>query len=325
MTFGEITQTILFERENYGKLYQVLHTLHDFYASVTGIASDQTTDKNILLSTGKAISPGQAAGCLLDIQRTAVFTRGVYKAILKLKSVVDGPINILYAGCGPYATLLTPLTTQFGHHEVRFHLMDINQESLDAVKLLYQHLQAEHYIASYLCEDAATYQLDFPVHLIVCECMQKALAKEPQVAVMQNMIPQLHEHGIFIPQEIIVSAQLVNGEREVQARLDSSINPGRIDLGSIYTISESHYSGQAPITISIPEQTGVNDELYLFTSVKVFEEEHLEADNCSLTVPFSVGSIADLHGRQMEFKYVINQEPGFRWKVMENSLENWGG
>ena len=211
MTFGEITHTILFEKENYGKLYEVLHKLHDYYAYVTGIAADHTVDNNIFLPTGKAIAPAQAATCLLDIQRTAVFTRGIYKAIHQLKPSVDGPINILYAGCGPYATLLTPLTTQFGPHEVQFYMLDINPESLDATKALYQQLQAENYIAGYICDDAATFKIDFPAHLIVSECMQKALAKEPQVAVMQNLIPQLPEHGIFIPQEISVTALLVNG------------------------------------------------------------------------------------------------------------------
>ncbi|HYC27804.1 MAG TPA: hypothetical protein VEB42_03295, partial [Chitinophagaceae bacterium] len=288
MTFGEITHTILFEKENFGKLYQVMHMLHDFYSSVTGISAENTADKNVFLPTGKAISPSQAASCLLDIQRTAVFTRGIHNAIQKLKSSIDGPLNILYAGCGPYATLLTPLTTRFGPHEVRFYMMDINQESLHAVKALYQRLQADHYIAAYLHQDASTYKPDFPVHLLISECMQKALSKEPQVAIMQNLVPQLHEQGICIPQEITVHAQLANGDMEVRARLEEGFDPQRIGLGQVYLISQSHYSGQPPVTISIPGQTSAADELHLYTSINVFEDEWLQADSCSMTMPFFV-------------------------------------
>jgi predicted RNA methylase len=323
MTFGDITKTILFDKENYGTLFNVLRMLHDFYASVTGISSDQTTDKNIFLSTGKAISPGQAASCLLDIQRTAVMTRGIYKAILKLKAEVNGPIHILYAGCGPYATLLTPLTTQFSPHEVRFHLMDVNQESLDAAKQLYKHLQAENYVEQFICADAATYKASHPMHLVISECMQKALAKEPQVAITQNLVPQLSEGGIFIPQEITVTAQLINPDKEVQSRLEEGVDPGRVGLGIVYTISQANYSGQEPVTISIPADIGANDELYLYTAIRVFEDEHLEGGSCSLTIPFPVMNIAGHRDRQVVFKYVISGEPGFRWKVLENSLENW--
>ena len=93
-TFGEITRTLLHEKENYGALYHCVHALHDFYASVTGISAEQTTDNNIELPTGKAISPGQAANCLLDLQRTAVFLRGIHKAILQLqKDFPDQPIS----------------------------------------------------------------------------------------------------------------------------------------------------------------------------------------------------------------------------------------
>lgn len=323
MTFGEITHTILFEKENYGAVYQAMHTLHDFYASITGISSDHTTDKNIFLSTGKAISPGQAASCLLDIHRTAVFTRGIYKAILELRRTIAGPINILYAGCGPYATLVTPLTTQFSPQDVRFYLLDVNQESLDAVKKLYQHLQAENYIEGFICADAAGFKADFPVHLAVVECMQKALAREPQVAIMQNLAPQLVPGGILIPQEISVTAQILNQDREMQAKFDDGVDPGRIDLGAVYCISQSAPTGQQPVILDVPEDTGTNDELFLFTDVKVFEDERLEGWSSSLTIPFPVMNIVGERGGKIMFKYEISQEPGFRWRVLENSLENW--
>lgn len=323
MTFGEITQVLLFEKENYGTLHRVLNMLHDFYAEVTGISAEQTTDNNIFLSTGKAISPGQAAYCLLDIQRTTVFMRGIHKAILKLKQEVEGPINILYAGCGPYATLLTPLTTQFSPHEVRFYMMDVNQPSLTAVEKLYEHLGARNYIENLICRDAAAYQLTTSMHIVVSETMQRALNKEPQVAIMQNLIPQLDERAIFIPEEIVITAQLVNKDKELQSKLEPGVDPGRIELGIVYSISRGNCCNQLPVSLQMPESTVGHDELSLFTEVKVFEDERLETGSCSLTIPFPVSGIGPLLGRRVSFEYVISGEPGFRWKVLENSLENW--
>ena len=323
MTFGELTGILLFEKENYGKLHQVLHALHDFYAQATGISAEQTADRNVFLSTGKAISPGQAAYCLLDIQRTIVFLRGIHKAILQLKKDVDGPVHILYAGCGPYATLLTPLTTLFTPQEVRFHMMDINQESLPSVDRLYTYLQMRDYIEEFICGDAAAYTIEKPVHLIISETMQPALSKEPQVSIMQNLLPQLNDKGIFIPQEIIITAQLADLDKEMKARMEEGVDPERINLGTVYTIGMDNCCSQHPVTLEIPLDSGTNDELYLFTQVKVFEDERLEPDTCSLTISYHIANIGPLRGRHVQFEYVISQQPGFKWKVMENSLENW--
>lgn len=323
MTFGEITHTLLYEKENYGALHRVLHMLHDFYAGVTGISAEQTTDNNVFLSTGKAISPGQAAFCLLDIQRTAVFMRGIHKAILKLKNEAEGPVHILYAGCGPYATLLTPFITQFSPHEVRFHLLDVNQASLNAVEKLYTHLNARDYVDEFICADATKYQIPAPVQLVVSEAMQRALNKEPQVAIMQNLIPQLNPQSIFIPEEIRITAHLINRDLEVAAKLDPGTDPGRIDLGEVYNIGRQNCCHHPAITFQMPEMVVGNDELSLFTAVTVFEDERLHHGECSLTVPLPLANVAALLGRQVRLEYVISGEPGFKWHVLENSLENW--
>lgn len=323
MTFGKVTQTLLFEKENYGELHRVLHLLHDFYASVTGISAEQTTDNNIFLSTGKAISPGQAAFCLLDIERTRVFTRGIYKAILKLQKEVDGPVNILYAGCGPYATLLTPLTTQFSPEQVRFYLMDVNQGSIDAVDKLYAHLNTKNYIEELICFDAAKYQISAPIHLVICEAMQRALAKEPQVAITQNLVPQLSTQALFIPEEIRIDAKLVNMDKEMAAKLEPGTDPERIDLGEVYNIGRENCCNHPAVVLQMPEMVVGNDELSLFTEIKVFEDERLGSSSCGVTVPMPLAGVGGLLGRQVRFEYVVSGEPGIKWQVLENSLENW--
>lgn len=317
-TFGELTRTILFDKENYKALYEGVHALHDFYASITGVTAVNNNDNNIYLPTGKAISPGQAANCLLDLRRTAVFLRGIYKAILQLQKEFPGqPLNILYAGCGPYATLLTPLTTMFSPGQVRFYMMDIQEGSLVAVKKLYEYLQASAYIEEFICADAASYQSDKPMHLVIVEAMQSALAKEPQVSITQNLMPRMQEKAIFIPQEVRVSAQLLDRDMEMNSYVDGAPAPIRINLGEVYAIGQFVAHKPGPVFISIPSAIGSHDELHLITEVTVFDDEKLEIYNSGITLPFKVAAVGPYRGKQVWFDYEISDTPGFKWEFVE--------
>lgn len=310
MTFGQLTNILLYEKENFGALYECVHLLHDFYAGITGITAEQTTDKNIHLPSGKAISPGQAAHCLLDIQRTTKFMRGVHKAILQLQQDFPGePINILYAGCGPYATLLTPLTTMFTPQQVRYHMLDVQQDSLDAVRKLYEHMQATDYIAAFINHDAATYRMEKPMHLVVCEAMQSALDKEPQVAITLNLGPQLKPGGIFIPQEIRVSAHLLDRQGEIGGFYEGSAKPDRIVLGDVYMLGQASGDAHQPVSLSVPPSVGACNELFLLTDITVFADERLTIYNCGLTLPRKVADVSG--GEAVKVEYKMGERPGF--------------
>jgi hypothetical protein len=190
----KITEILLFEPYNYKEVYDAVHNLHHLFAAVSGVTAGNITDKDINLPSGNAVSTIKAAHCLLEFQRTAVFLRGVYKAILRLKkNFPNERLHILYAGCGPYATLLTPLTTFFKADELAFHLMDINEASLNAAKKLYEALALNDYVEDWICADATIYRIPQGEtrHLILSETMLNALRKEPQVEIMLNLVPQL--------------------------------------------------------------------------------------------------------------------------------------
>jgi hypothetical protein len=106
-TIRKITETLLLNPFDNGAVYNAVYELHGLFSTIAGVTAGDINDEDIYLSSGKAVSPTKAAHCLLEYRRTAVFLRGVYKAILQLKR--DFPherLHILYAGCGPYATLL---------------------------------------------------------------------------------------------------------------------------------------------------------------------------------------------------------------------------
>jgi hypothetical protein len=308
------TQTIIDEPDNLGSIYNVIHELHAEYSELSGIAAGDIVDDDIMLPSGKAVSPVKAAHCLLEFQRTAVFVRGIYKAVCKLKA--DFPlqtIHILYAGCGPYATLLTPLVTLFSPSEITFTFLDINQISLDAVKRLYDNQNLSAYIKAYICADATTYKIPEGTiaHLAVSETMLNALMKEPQVAVMQNLIPQLPQKALFVPTNITVSAQLLDIKEEQKSFTTAEESPRRIMLGEVYTISRKQYTTPKPVTFRIPDEVHGFKSLFLCTHIITYGDEVLTDYQCSLTNPKMITSVNEMEGKYITFNYVSGEIPGF--------------
>ena len=114
---------------------------------------------HIDLPEGYCIAPMEAAGCMLDTQRTLMFIRGLHAAIKKLrKRNPKKRVSVLYAGCGPFATLALPMTTQFTPDEIGFTLMDIHGDSLTYVHQLVERLGLQSYFDDLICTDATQYQ-----------------------------------------------------------------------------------------------------------------------------------------------------------------------
>lgn len=317
MILEQSTNTLLFRTTDYKAIYDQLHELHDLYVLHSNVSAGNITDQDMWLPSGNAVSPIKAAFCLLEIQRTAVFIRGINKAILSLQAAFPGQrIHILYAGCGPYATLLTPFTTRFTKDEVAFHLLDINEVSLTAAKKLYQGLQIEDYVAEWICEDATTYRLpeDLTIHLVISETMLNALRKEPQVEIMLNLVPQLNEKALFIPSHITVSAQLLDGYKETYRYLEPEKTPERLNLGTIYSIGREQCELHSQITIQIPQQVENFTELNLLTTITTFDDEQLGIYDSSLNMPVRIADVAGYEGRKITFDYERGAKPGFRYE-----------
>lgn len=317
MILEQSTNTLLFRPTDYKDIYNELHELHDLYALHSSVSAGNVNDQDMWLPSGNAVSPIKAAHCLLEIQRTAVFIRGINKAILALQSAFPGQrIHILYAGCGPYATLLTPFTTRFTKDELAFHLLDINEVSLTAAKKLYQGLQIEDYVAEWICGDATTYRLpdDLTIHLVISETMLNALRKEPQVEIMLNLVPQLDEKALFVPSNITVSAELLDSYKETYRYLEPEKTPERLNLGTIYSIGREQCEPHSQVTIEIPQQIENFKELNLLTTITTFDDEQLAIYDSSLNMPVRIADVTGYEGRKITFDYERGEKPGFRYE-----------
>ena len=183
--------------------------LSAFFSGISNAHLKNESTNEITLNGGIALSTAHAADCLDDYLRTARFIKGTYAAIKDVVNRFPGErINILYAGCGPYATILLPLLPLFSKDEISVTFLDINETSLVSVKSILTDLDLIGYAREIIKNDAITYEYDkaLSLHMVVSETMFNALTREPQVAITANLAPQMVEGGILIPQAIGLEA-----------------------------------------------------------------------------------------------------------------------
>src|SRR6185503_116125 len=162
-TFGELTQITeeLLLSDNPGTLEKTALRLHQLFSDITHLndgPDDIRDSTGELVSNGVALAPIDAARCVLDSGRTSKFLRGTCAAIMEArKRFPVGPIEILYAGCGPFATLVLPLTTRFKPDQIQLTLIDTHARALELARGLFQAFGLSDYVRDYIQTDATTY------------------------------------------------------------------------------------------------------------------------------------------------------------------------
>lgn len=206
----KIADAFLSQQAEDSRLHAAAAGLYSMCSAVTGIGelSEHALDVGrTLLPCGEAISPEDAARCVLDYRRTSKFSMALHAAVLEARKRFPGAtIEILYAGCGPFAPLALPLTSRFTPAEIQFTLLDVHRRSLDAARSIFQALGKSAFVRDYIQCDAASYQNVAPqvIHIVMVEAMQAALEREPQAAITMNLAPQLCRGGIFLPERITI-------------------------------------------------------------------------------------------------------------------------
>ncbi|MDB2615365.1 hypothetical protein N9Z13_00460 [Luminiphilus sp.] len=339
MKLKTIADTLLNEASSPADLRAALNAFAQLCSGVGGVVPDPSFNAwadDSLLKDGVAISPEAAAHCVSDTQRTVVFIRAAFAAITAAKQrFANSPIEVLYAGCGPFATLLLPLLTKFNPGELVVHLLDIHQRSLDCVALLIGHFDLQEHRISYIQDDACHYQHSSNPHVIITETMQKSLEQEPQFAVTAKLAPQLHARGIFIPQRIEVALCLAKLEEETAAfQRGNAPDPNalaeagkRHPLATVLCLTPENAATlkqQAsqnshgllelnPMQVTIPATADLhNFEAVLFTRIRAFEQHWLLDYESEITLPLRCRELTPLQaGDRYRIGLQIGSYPRF--------------
>lgn len=329
---SEITDVILSPLDNYLALKNSLDDLKELFIKISGL--DMNADENsenLYLESGKAIGPRWAGMCIDDIMRTKRFICGIDKAIKDVRKNNDQQqLTILYAGTGPFATLVMPFIALYTSDELQFILLEVNLKSVNYLKTVINTFNAEDYIkAIHLC-DASTFQLPegTEADILLIECLQHALAREPQVAITYNLLPQLQENVILIPKEITLYIALIDSKKQNEFLLGNSEN-GKPDF---YENSEAVFTINKEIVINTIGKNNTEDLkfdevnvmfsetqlkpiniLAVTTELCVYYDEILNINDSGLTIPLQFAHL-DNEGiiKGVVTRYTLGDEPSLQ-------------
>lgn len=307
------------DNQAWGK--SVTAELAELFYRISGISADFDMNDwcDECTDAGVAISPVQAAKCVNEVWRTQKFMQGIHQCLSDKLSTRD-TVNVLYAGTGPYGTLITPLVSRFPAERVRLWLLDIHPQNIQALKKVVQVLELQPYIEFLGVADATTWRPDGPVRfdIILSETMNTLLRREPQVTIFSHLRQFLRDDGELIPQQVILGSRLVPQDVcELGAE-----QPETVALGDFFildkTTSKLLAQGDKRLLsgkINLPGDFNPTHypTLEFITTIRIYSELYLTENQCSLNMPISYGGLRLLPGNQIRFKYRIDQSPEFQF------------
>src|SRR5262249_46948528 len=152
---------------------------------------------------------------------------------------------------------------------------------------------------------AATYvwPRERSLHLVLVETMQRALEKEPQVAIALNLAPQLCDGGIMVPERIVVDLCLYDPAREFSlANTDGTFEDTRVrlSLGTLLELTvqsarqlarDAHY----PESVLDAPAEARHLPAILRTAITVFGNHALGECASAITTPLPLNDLAGAH------------------------------
>lgn len=316
------------------ELVDTINQLHDLYSTLThieGVLAPSVEEEFFeeQSENGTRVNPYMAAYCFLDYLRSYKFTLGIKKLIdEKLNQGHQKPLQILYAGTGPYASLVLPLTTVFSADQIQITLLDIHQSSLDAVSKLINAFKLQAYFNGFIKADATLF---VPANnelydIIISETMDKALRKEPQVAIFNHLQQFLKPNGALIPEEIRVDlyqskwGEEKNPAFEYYLDLETKAHNAKVrekvtNLIAVnkHTVTKFERTNSDHIFLKTVDPQNFNAEysaLLLITEVQVYKDIALLEDQSILTEKDYLTPINDqiLHSG-LTFYYKMDNDP----------------
>ena len=333
-TLKEIADVIIAPEENFYTLTKAIESWKKILMRITALnLSAESNRESIHSETGKAIGTTWAAMCLDDLLRTRRFIRGVFQAVEDcLAKDKKEAIQILYAGSGPFAPLVLLLTTKFSSEAVQFTLLEVNENSVESVKKVFNALKLTDYIHDIHHCDATTFQLPNggDIDIVISETMQHALVREQQVPITFNVLSQVNKETILIPEKIELQLGLLNQKRDNERMLSGNNDIVYYHLfGAFFELSKSAVFTQKDvfasfcscyrfpeITFSLAKKSIKNfDCLSVFTKIIIYGDEQLDVNESPLTLPLMLKILDENTATTVKVNYKVDATPGIEYKL----------
>ena len=282
---------------------------------------------------GLAVSPTMAAMCADDYMRTILFLRGTHAAIVDLRASVTGrPVRVLYAGCGPWATLASPLMAVLPATEVSFTLLDLHPESIESASSVVETLGFRNHVKSFETVDAMAYHIDpeEPPDLIISEIMQVCLTVEPQVAVTRHLLAQAPD-ALIVPQDVRIDLALLDPSREFDVEPlkdgETRVERERIPVGTAFALNretvgswDGNRLDRIPAAaLDMPAKLEQPYAPMLLTVIQVYGDHLLKDYDSGLTIPKPL-PVAARPGDRIQFSYELGATPRLEGTVQSASV-----
>ncbi|MBL7806151.1 MAG: hypothetical protein JNL02_20580 [Saprospiraceae bacterium] len=324
-----LTEVLTGPESSPGQWFAASAALYELFLRISGFnEKEEAFRRDVQMPSGKALGPVWAAFCLKDAIRTRIFLRGILKALEAARHRFPGtPIHVLYAGCGPFATLMLPLVPLLKENSAVFTLLDVWPENVQSVKRLIDAFQAESFVREIAVADAVRYRIDpnGRAHVLVMELLQAGLSKEPQVAALANLAPQLLPGGIVLPERIRVNAGLLHPGKDMRRMTDPDwagqdvfrlLEPG-FTLTADPDDWQSFLRGEERIIHLPANRDPAYNRLCLFTALQVYENECVETWESALTQPLLLKNLEEPpQATGIALRYECGVAPGFRFRLL---------
>ncbi|MBN3520277.1 hypothetical protein JYB62_09705 [Algoriphagus lutimaris] len=280
--------------------------------------SNELDPENLASEYGTAISSLGAASCIEDGYRTRQFIRGISKA-LDQKLTYKGPIHVVYAGTGPFANLLLPIFQEYAQFDIHYTLVEINPPSFTILKRLMEEFNQSEFEIKLKLADASKLKIPFDERpdIIISETMQAGLRAEPQVAILQNLIPQAKNNAFIIPQNIKLSLGLIAQPKA------SNLTQQEVVYREYPVFETINFSSTVDSFSSVHTQIQekdllINSCLALLTEIRVFEDELIQMNQSGLTVPLKLMDLPDEQATNYSIisRYQLKPKPELIIKMM---------
>lgn len=310
-----ITEVFLSEELDYLELSTAIKNYKEFVSELSIFKlEDEEARKNLFFENGVAIGTTWAAMCIDDMMRTKRFIQGIFKAIEDLRATKTGTLQVFYAGTGPYATLILPLLSYYSPEEIQFTLLEINEISLNNLKQLIKNFGADIYVKAFINADATKYQFEenTVVDLVISETMLRALRKEQQVPIVINLMQQLPETTLLIPQKIEVG--LVYYKSGIEFTPTQKISTV-IEFTQNSRFVENKLEFPAKTILLPPKERDDYHSLCLATRIQVYKEIYLEEGNSGLTTMENLKFMEEMEGyKEITIQYKVSELPDFEYQ-----------